>query len=162
MKGCLAALRRDNPLPPIAARLVRLKRSGAGWTGCCPFHPDRSPSFTIYDEGQRFKCFGCGAGGDVLDFVQRAYGMDLAGAIRALGGEALPKAASALDGEFLDAIKRDRPDRMTEARAIWQRAVPAAGTLAEAYLRGGQSIPPIQPRCAFCRSPMAIRSRCPV
>lgn len=63
MTGFLEALRQANPLPAIAARLVPLKRSGAEWTACCPFHRDRSPSFTIYDGGRRFKCFGCGAGG---------------------------------------------------------------------------------------------------
>ena len=68
----LESIRRSNPLQDIAGRLVPLRAAGEEWTACCPFHADRSPSFTIYDAGRRFHCFGCGATGDVLDFVQRA------------------------------------------------------------------------------------------
>lgn len=153
MNGCLETLRRDNPLPAIAARLVPLKRSGDEWTACCPFHQDRSPSFTIYAGGQRFKCFGCGAGGDVLDFVQRAYGLDLAGAIRMLGGGTLPRAALPPAWEFSDTGKKDQPDRMAEARAIWHRASPAAGTLAEAYLRWRAIDPPYPAALRFLALP---------
>ncbi|WP_256926720.1 CHC2 zinc finger domain-containing protein [Sphingomonas sp. TZW2008] len=52
---------------------VKLVRAGRELKGCCPFHPDKTPSFTIYADDRRFQCFGCGAEGDVLDFVQRAY-----------------------------------------------------------------------------------------
>jgi DNA primase len=53
--------------------------------GCCPFHDDPTPSFTIYDGGQRFHCFGCEASGDVLDLVQRIAGVGLVEAARMLG-----------------------------------------------------------------------------
>ena len=76
------AIRAANPLPDIAAKLVALRPAGREWVACCPFHADRSPSFTIYDGGTRFHCFGCGASGDVLDFVQRAYDVDMIGAAR--------------------------------------------------------------------------------
>ncbi len=152
MTEFLEALRQANPLPAIAARLVPLKRSGAEWTACCPFHRDRTPSFTIYDGGQRFKCFGCGAGGDVLDFVQRAYGTDLSGAARMLGAGTLPKASLPAAGEFLD-TEKGPAERAAEARAIWQAAIPVAGTLAEAYLRWRAIDPPYPAALRFAGLP---------
>lgn len=139
----LQSIRQSNPLPAIAARLVHLRQSGAEWTACCPFHPDRSPSFTIYDGGQRFHCFGCGAGGDVFDFVQRAYGLDLSGAARLLNAGTLPQPAPSPVGEFSRTVNR-KSDRSAEAAAIWNRAAPVEGTLAEAYLRW-RAIPPPYP-----------------
>ena len=52
------AIRCDNPLPDVAARIVDLRPAGKEWVACCPFHSDRSPSFTIFDDGRRFQCFG--------------------------------------------------------------------------------------------------------
>lgn len=74
----LDAIRREYPLPAIAGKLVALRQAGAEFKACCPFHADRSPSFTIFSGGQRFHCFGCGAAGDVLDFVQRRLCGDVA------------------------------------------------------------------------------------
>ena len=82
------AIRTSNPLPSIVAARVKLQRAGNEWKGCCPFHADRSPSFTIFAGGDRFHCFGCGASGDVLDFVQRAYGVSLPEAARMQIGRA--------------------------------------------------------------------------
>lgn len=149
MSEFLQAIRQANPLTEIAARLVHLRPSGGELTGCCPFHRDQTPSFTIYDGGRRFKCFGCGAGGDVLDFVSRAYGVDLSGAARMLGAGDLPTAAISR-GEF-PASRIFRPERMAQARAIWQAAIPAAGTLAETYLRGRAIDPPYPAALRFAR-----------
>ncbi|MBD3747670.1 MAG: virulence-associated protein E, partial [Sphingopyxis terrae] len=46
---------------------VKLIRAGNELKGCCPFHADRSPSFTIFAGGERFHCFGCGAHGNAID-----------------------------------------------------------------------------------------------
>lgn len=55
----------------VVGQYVRLKRQGAGprWTGLCPFHSEKTPSFGIHSGHQYYKCFGCDAGGDVLQFV---------------------------------------------------------------------------------------------
>lgn len=148
----LDILRRDNPLPEVAARVVALRSTGAEWVACCPFHADRSPSFTIYDRGSRFHCFGCGAGGDVLDFVQRAYAVTLPEAARMLGAGDVPTLALPSASEFPDTEKRAE-DRTHEARAIWNRAEPAEGTLAEAYLRWRGIAPPFPPALRFLRLP---------
>ena len=57
----LDAIRAANPLPSVAAGVVKLKRAGREWKACCPFHSEKTPSFTIYSGGRRFMCFGCGA-----------------------------------------------------------------------------------------------------
>ena len=124
------AIRRDFPVDVVARPAMKLVRAGNEWKGCCPFHEDRSPSFTIFDNGRRWHCFGCGASGDVLDFVQRAHGVTLREAADLLGHQTLPtiRRAAPVDRE-------ERSERIEEARAIWRSAGPIAGTLAENYLR---------------------------
>ena len=53
---------------------VELKKSGRSYKGLCPFHQEKSPSFYVFPDGKRFKCFGCQAGGDAISFVQRLMG----------------------------------------------------------------------------------------
>ena len=125
----LEAIRRDHPLPGVVGASVKLIRAGNEFKACCPFHNDRSPSFTIFDGGARFHCFGCGVGGDVLDFVQRAHGVSIRDAAAMLGGDKLPSVQVAPLPVDVGA------DRIGEAKAIWRAAVPVKGTLAESYLR---------------------------
>jgi hypothetical protein len=61
-------------LAAIAGQFTRLRRSGCQLVGLCPLHKERDPSFFVHPEKQCFKCFGCGAGGDVFEFVMRATG----------------------------------------------------------------------------------------
>src|SRR6266851_2035200 len=65
------ALRRHVSLVTIAGKYVALRRQGRDHVGLCPFHEEKHPSFTVYskDGRQSFKCFGCGASGDVFDFI---------------------------------------------------------------------------------------------
>lgn len=125
-----ADIRRDVSLSAVAAASgVKLAKAANEWKACCPFHPDRSPSFTIYDGDRRFQCFGCGAGGDALDFVRRAYGVGLLDAIDKLDSGALsslpqPAGHGQSDKDWTEA-----------AAAIWRQGSPIAGTAAEAYLR---------------------------
>jgi len=150
----LNAIRRDNPLPDIAARLVPLKTVGKEWMGCCPFHADRSPSFTIFDCGRRFYCFGCAASGDVLDFVQRAYRVTLPEAARMLGAGDVPKLEGSSRWPIAEAAQGQ--DNSKAALAIWNRAQPAAQTLGEvshgSALRK-QSLPALPPTRAAHHAP---------
>jgi len=63
---------------------IELQQRGSRWVASCPFHADRTPSFYIFDDS-RFHCFGCQAHGDVLDFVQKYYGVDFKQALVHLG-----------------------------------------------------------------------------
>lgn len=129
-------IRRSHPLPEVVGAVVQLKRAGRELKGCCPLHDDRSPSFTIYSGGDRWHCFGCGAGGDVFDFLSQLHGVGLREAAEMLTGGNLPSV-------FIAPLPvDDGADRVAEAKAIWRAAVPAAGTLAEAYLRNrGLTLP---------------------
>ncbi len=81
----IAALKRRHPLGPVVeAAGVQLRGRGRVRQGLCPFHEETEASFTVYADTQRWYCFGCGLGGDVLDFIQRSDGVDLPEAIRRL------------------------------------------------------------------------------
>lgn len=130
MATVCADIRDRFPVSGVARQAgVKLVRAGRELKGCCPFHPDKSPSFTVYADDRRFQCFGCGAEGDVLDFVQRAYGVRLPAAIDMLDGGALREL------EQQRVVATPRADWSKAARSIWSEAVPIAGTPAEAYLR---------------------------
>ncbi len=81
----IPALKTRHPLGDVVeATGVALRGTGRVRQGVCPFHQEAEGSFTVYCDTQRFYCFGCGAGGDVLDFVQRMEGLTLPEAIRRL------------------------------------------------------------------------------
>src|SRR2546423_4687558 len=60
---------------------TQLKRSGARFTGLCPFHDERTPSFSVSPEKGTYYCFGCQRGGDTISFVEETEGVDFVGAI---------------------------------------------------------------------------------
>ena len=70
----------------VEAAGVRLRGRGRVRQGVCPFHDEVEGSFTVYGDSERFYCFGCGLGGDVLDFIQQAEGLSLPEAIARLDG----------------------------------------------------------------------------
>jgi len=72
----------------VIGRRVELRKSGASFSGSCPFHADRTPSFRVYPDSKRFKCFGCGARGDVFEFVRRFDGKDFRTVVQELAAEA--------------------------------------------------------------------------
>ncbi len=83
----IPALKARHPLADMVEAFgVRLKGRGRVRQGVCPFHDEAEGSFTVYGDTERFWCFGCGTGGDVLDFLQRVEGLSLPDAIRRLEG----------------------------------------------------------------------------
>ena len=69
----------------IVSARTPLRRVGARWTGRCPFHEERTPSFSVNPERKLFHCFGCGKGGDLIAFVRETEGLDFAEAVEWLG-----------------------------------------------------------------------------
>ena len=93
----ITALKARHPLgDTVEAAGVRLRGRGRVRQGVCPFHDEAEGSFTVYADSERFYCFGCGLGGDVLDFIQRTESLTLPEAIARLDGSPglAPRAAT--------------------------------------------------------------------
>ena len=75
-------------LSDLIGSYVTLKRAGSNMSGLCPFHSERTPSFTVFSRTNSFYCFGCGAGGDAISFVMRAENLDYPSAIEFLASRA--------------------------------------------------------------------------
>ncbi len=101
----LRELREKNEISEVISPYVNLRRRGTTMNGLCPFHNEKTPSFTVYLETQSFYCFGCGAGGDVVTFIRRIENLGYIDAVKSLAqraGMALPE-----DG-FDDALSKRR------------------------------------------------------
>jgi DNA primase len=70
------------------SKYVELKSAGKNYSGLCPFHTEKTPSFMVSPELQRYKCFGCGESGDVFNFIQKIEGIDFPEALEKLAKEA--------------------------------------------------------------------------
>lgn len=77
-----------NDIAELVGQYVTLKRLGKNLKACCPFHQEKTPSFMVQPEKQIFRCFGCGVGGDVFEFVMRHENMSFPEALRFLAERA--------------------------------------------------------------------------
>ena len=77
-----------NDMVDVAQSYVQLRRRGRTYTGLCPFHSEKTPSFVVYPETQSFYCFGCGAGGDVITFIKKINNVDYVEAVKTLAARA--------------------------------------------------------------------------
>jgi DNA primase len=137
----LAQLRSAADIVEVISEHTRLKKAGRSWKGLCPFHNERTPSFTVDRDKGLYHCFGCGAGGDVIHFVRQIDRLDFPEAVEALAGRfgvAIPKRPSR-------GPRDDRREKLLEATAAAERFYAAelskAGNPAAQYL-AGRSVPP--------------------
>jgi DNA primase len=84
----LDELRSRLPLADVVGRRVKLQKRGRDFLGLCPFHNEKTPSFTVNEEKGFYHCFGCGAHGDAISFVMRAEGSSFPEAVERLANEA--------------------------------------------------------------------------
>ncbi len=77
-------LQNANPIDSVISSYVQLKKRGRTLVCNCPFHSEKTPSFTVFPDTQSFYCFGCGAGGDVITFIMKAENLDFLEAVRLL------------------------------------------------------------------------------
>ena len=77
-----------NDIESVIGSYVTLRRAGSNYQAPCPFHSERTPSFTVFTATKSFYCFGCGAGGDVISFIMRAENMDYVEALKYLADRA--------------------------------------------------------------------------
>jgi DNA primase len=145
----LAAIKLANPIVDVIGASIPLKRAGREFVALCPFHSEKSPSFTIVPDKGFAHCFGCGWSGDQLDFICTSQGIGLREAGEMLAGGVVPVRPTALAAAIA------QPDRSKEARAIWQMAEKAPGSPVEAYLAMRAIRPPFPPDIGFARLPCA-------
>ncbi len=112
-------------LAGVIGRKVRLTRKGREYSGLCPFHKEKTPSFTINEEKGFYHCFGCGAHGTAIDFVMNTEGLSF------------PEAVERLAGEIGMPVPQDSPEqrRQTEVRRTLGDVVEQAAAWFEKMLR---------------------------
>ena len=118
LQGFIEALKDRLPIETVVGQRVQLQRRGNRYWGLCPFHAEKSPSFTLLPNGGYYKCFGCGKSGDVLTFVRETEGLDFMDALRVLADQAgLP-----LPEKLSDGRSPERADLRQSAREALQLA----------------------------------------
>jgi len=139
----VATIRAAFPIEQIVQQSgVDLRPSGHGFVGCCPFHDDSTPSLSVGGVPDRFTCFGCGARGDVIDFVQKLHGLSFVEAVRSL------TSTGAIPTRELPPGIPERQSALTPATSVsaargfeinqlaWARlSAPIAVSFADSYLR---------------------------
>lgn len=139
------AVRDRHSLVERIGRLVPLKRRGPGlWWGCCPFHHEKTPSFRVNETKGLWTCYGCGLGGDVVEFEMRSQGLGFVEAMKRLLDEAglapdTPAAEDAAqrrrayEAKLLAEEAAHKAGEADRCRRIWAETVDPVGTIAEAY-----------------------------
>lgn len=121
----------------VVGEKVRLRKAGvARYLGLCPFHNEKTPSFTVHATHQFYKCFGCGAGGDVIKFVEQTEGISFYEALKLLAerhGIPMPKRAGYADADTRLRAALFEMHEIAE-RAFREQLAGPAGAEARAYL----------------------------
>jgi DNA primase len=124
---------------PIVEDYVRLRKAGGTYKGLCPFHQERTPSFTVTPARGTYKCFGCGEGGDAISFVEKLEQVDFVGAIESLAkrfGVAIEYEEISPEAER-ERRRKDRLGQLLERATVFYERVlwdSEQGAFARAYL----------------------------
>ena len=132
----LDEIRARVPLAGVVGRRVKLTRRGREHSGLCPFHNEKTPSFTVSEDKGFYHCFGCGAHGDSIGFVMRMEGLSFPEAVERLAGEAGLQVPQSSPEERAAARRRADLYDVVEAAAVWfeDRLAGPEGAAARAYL----------------------------
>ncbi|MFO0996530.1 MAG: DNA primase [Alphaproteobacteria bacterium] len=125
-------------LAETVGRRVRLQRRGREHVGLCPFHNEKTPSFTLNEDKGFFHCFGCGAHGDVIGFVMRTEGLSFPEAVERLAEQAGLQVPETSPAERERAVRQQTLGTVLEAACVWyeKQLKDRAGREARDYLRG--------------------------
>ncbi len=122
----LHAIKNAVDIVALVGEYLPLRRVGNKYKALCPFHDDHNPSLELNPERQSFKCWSCGAGGDIFDFVKNIEHVDFPEALRMLADRAgivlekQPSAAAVASGAFEDgALRGQRLGRGGVRAALW-------------------------------------------
>jgi DNA primase len=156
MKIDVEQVKARHSLSAVIGRRVKLRKAGHEHVGLCPFHQENTPSFRVNDTKGLFHCFGCGASGDVIDFIRAIDGLDFRGAVEFLANGDLP-AADPIDRVKAERIERaERIEATKEAFRQWASARSITGTPAEIYLRSRGITGPVPWSVRFTYAPIRI------
>ena len=111
----LAELRGRTSLEEVVSEYVPLKQKGRRFWGCCPFHNEKTPSFSVDSEAQLYYCFGCHKGGTVINFVMEMERMEFMDAVRLLADRAHMEVPARTRDPGDSAAAREERERMFEA-----------------------------------------------
>ena len=146
----------------VISSYVALKRAGNNMNGLCPFHSERTPSFTVFPATQSFYCFGCGAGGDVISFIMRTENLDYRAALELLAkrsGITLPDDDVREEGGV--SRKRILEMNVCAARFFRDRLYDErTGAAARAYIEQRQLPPAIVRRFGLGYAPDSFHDLC--
>ncbi len=120
----------------VVERYIQLKKAGANYQACCPFHSEKSPSFTVSPAKQFFHCFGCGAHGSAIGFVMQYAGLGFVEAVEDLAGQlgmSVPREVSARSQER--ARQQPLTERMARAARYYKEQLKVTPKAVE-YLKG--------------------------
>ncbi|MEQ9640359.1 MAG: DNA primase [Alphaproteobacteria bacterium] len=143
--GFLDELKSRVGLADLIGRKVKLIRRGREHTGLCPFHNEKTPSFTVSEAKGFYYCFGCGAKGSAIDFVMQTEGASFPEAVERLAADAGMEVPQASPQERQASDRRERLLECVEAAAHWFQAqlVSERGREARAYLER-RGVPDVQ------------------
>ncbi len=113
----------QNDIVDYVSQYVKLNKKGRDYTGLCPFHKEKSPSFHVNQEKQLFHCFGCGVGGNLVQFVMKSEGLDFVEAIKLMADRAgiiLPEDDMVVDDKVYQKKKRIYAMNKTAARFYYE------------------------------------------
>ena len=136
------SLKQQADIVRIVGDYVKLRKAGAqNFSGLCPFHPEKTPSFSVHATRQFFHCFGCGESGDVFTFVQKAENITFPEAVRVIAqklGVPMPKVSFSSPAEARDAqVRMALLDVHVRATAFFQDCLRRPeGANAREYLKG--------------------------
>lgn len=139
--ACVERIRAESDMVAVVEERTALRRQGGRFVGRCPFHEERTPSFSVNPVDKLFYCFGCNKGGDLIEFVRQTQGLDFVGAVEWLGnrfGIALDYEESSPQEEARR-LRRSRLQSLLEdaagfyERYLWEAQ---AGAVARDYLAG--------------------------
>ena len=112
-------LKSRNNIVDVVSSYVTLKKAGSNYTGLCPFHSEKTPSFTVFPKNENYFCFGCEAAGDVITFIMKMENLDYLQALEFLCNRAGMKMPDAESGSETNSEKRQRFYSMNREAAIF-------------------------------------------
>ena len=137
----LNEIRQSNDIVDVISQYVHLKRSGRNYFGLCPFHNEKSPSFSVSPDKQIFHCFGCGVGGNVITFVSQIEGLNFVETVQMLAERAniqLPTLQN--NGDTQREILKDKVYKVNEFTAEYyhQNLYKPQAKMAQEYVKKRQ------------------------